>query len=37
MVEKRLLARFKDRTPSPLGGLDTLMRESYQVISSAPS
>lgn len=32
MIEKRLLARFKDRTPSPLAGLDTLMRETYQSI-----
>ena len=30
MVEKRLLARFKDRTPSPLNGLDIIMRESYE-------
>lgn len=30
MVEKRLLARFKDRTPSALNGLDIIMRESYE-------
>jgi Bardet-Biedl syndrome 9 protein len=30
MVEKRLLARFKDRTPSALNGLDVIMRESYE-------
>lgn len=30
MVQKRLLVRFKDRNPTPLLGLDALMRESYQ-------
>lgn len=29
MVQKRLLVRFKDRNPTPLGGLDALMKESY--------
>jgi len=29
MIQKRLLVRFKDRNPTPLAGLDTLMRESY--------
>lgn len=29
MVQKRLLVRFKDRNPTPLLGLDALMRESY--------
>lgn len=29
MVEKRLLVRFKDRNPTPLGGLESLMRETY--------
>ena len=32
MVQKRLLVRFKDRNPAPLGGLDTLMRESYDAL-----
>ena len=31
-VQKRLLVRFKDRNPSPLGGLDALMRESYDAL-----
>lgn len=30
MIEKRLLVRFKDRNPTPLSGLDVLMRETYQ-------
>jgi Bardet-Biedl syndrome 9 protein len=29
MVEKRLLVRYKDRNPTPLSGLDALMRETY--------
>ena len=29
MIQKRLLVRFKDKNPTPLLGLDTLMRESY--------
>lgn len=32
MIEKRLLARFKDRNPTPLAGLDILMRESYNTL-----
>jgi len=32
MIEKRLLVRFKDRNPTPLAGLDTLMRESYNTL-----
>lgn len=32
MIEKRLLVRFKDRNPTPLGGLDTLMKETYKKI-----
>jgi Bardet-Biedl syndrome 9 protein len=32
MVQKRLLVRFKDRNPTPLGGLDSLMRESYNTL-----
>lgn len=30
MIEKRLLVRFKDRNPTPLGGLDILMKETYR-------
>jgi Bardet-Biedl syndrome 9 protein len=29
MVEKRLLVRYKDRNPTPMGGLDSLMKETY--------
>jgi Bardet-Biedl syndrome 9 protein len=32
MIEKRLLARYKDRTPSSLNGLDVLIHESYERI-----
>lgn len=32
MIEKRLLARFRDRNPAPLGGLDSMLRESYNEI-----
>ena len=32
MVQRRLLVRFKDRNPTPLLGLDTLMRESYTAL-----
>ena len=32
MVQRRLLVRFKDRNPTPLLGLDTLMRESYSAL-----
>ena len=32
MVQKRLLVRFKDRNPTPLGGLDSLMKESYAAL-----
>lgn len=28
-VQKRLLQRFKDRTPGPLGSLDLLLDETY--------
>lgn len=30
MIQKRLLVRYKDRNPTPLGGIDILMRESYE-------
>lgn len=29
VLQKRLLVRFKDRNPTPLGGLDLIMRETY--------
>lgn len=32
LVEKRLLVRFKDKNPTPLGGLDLLLRETYDRI-----
>lgn len=35
MVEKRLLTRFKDKNPSPLGFLGKLMDETYTDIVSA--
>lgn len=34
MVEKRLLVRYKDRNPTPLGGLDALMTETYDKLIS---
>lgn len=34
MIEKRLLSRYKDRTPSSLNGLDVLITETYQNIMS---
>ena len=32
MIQKRLLVRYKDRNPSALGGLGTLLHESYERI-----
>jgi Bardet-Biedl syndrome 9 protein len=32
VVNKRLLVRFKDRNPAPLGGLDILLKETYSSI-----
>ena len=32
VICKRLLARFKDKNPSPLGGLELLARETYEKI-----
>ena len=32
VVCKRLLVRFKDKNPSPLGGLEVLARETYEKI-----
>lgn len=29
MIEKRLLMRFKEKTPSPLGGLDVILKETF--------
>lgn len=30
LIEKRLLVRFKDKNPTPLNGLDILLKETYQ-------
>ena len=35
VINKRLLARFKDKNPSPLKGLETLVRETYEKILEA--
>jgi Bardet-Biedl syndrome 9 protein len=32
MVQKRLLVRYKDRNPTPMSGIDILMRETYEAI-----
>ena len=32
MIQKRLLVRFKDRNPTSLGGLDIVMKKSYERI-----
>lgn len=32
MIEKRLLVRFKDRNPTPLGGLDIIMKDTYHTL-----
>lgn len=32
VIEKRLLTRFKDKNPTPLSGLDSLLRETYQSV-----
>ena len=32
LIEKRLLVRFKDRNPTPLHGLDIILKESYDRI-----
>lgn len=32
MIQKRLLVRYKDRNPTPLAGIDTMMRETYDSI-----
>eukprot|EP01034_Spumella_vulgaris_P030819 gene30819-38095_t len=38
LVEKRLLVRFKDKNPTPLGGLDALLKETYaKIITAADS
>ena len=29
VLQKKLLARFKDKNPTPLAGVDTMMRETY--------
>lgn len=32
MIQRRLLAKFKDKTPTPLTNLDMLLKETYQQI-----
>jgi len=32
-IQRRLLTRFKDKTPSPLGYLDTLLEGTYRQVS----
>lgn len=32
LIEKRLLVRFKDRNPTPLHGLDVILKETYTLI-----
>jgi Bardet-Biedl syndrome 9 protein len=32
VIQRRLLAKFKDKTPTPLTNLDMLLRDSYQEI-----
>lgn len=33
-IERRLLARFKDKTPAPLQHLDTLLEGTYRQVST---
>ena len=33
-IQRRLLTRFKDKTPSPLANLDTLLDGTYRQASS---
>jgi Bardet-Biedl syndrome 9 protein len=32
VIQRRLLAKFKDKTPTPLTNLDMLLRDTYQQI-----
>ena len=32
VIQRRLLARFKDKTPSPLNNLDTLLDGTYRQV-----
>ena len=32
MIQRRLLAKFKDKTPTPVTNLDMLLRDTYQQI-----
>jgi Bardet-Biedl syndrome 9 protein len=32
IVQKRLLVRYKDRNPTPLVGLDIILKETYEKI-----
>lgn len=34
-IERRLLARFKEKTPAPLQHLDTLLEGTYRQVSIA--
>ena len=34
VIQKRILVRFKDKNPIPLGGLDIIMRQTYATIIS---
>ena len=36
VVEKRMLTRFKDKTPTPLAKLDTLLNQTYDDVRTAP-
>eukprot|EP01038_Epipyxis_sp_PR26KG_P016237 gene16237-22098_t len=35
LIQKRLLVRFKDKNPTPLNGLDLLLKETYKKILEA--
>jgi Bardet-Biedl syndrome 9 protein len=36
VIQRRLLAKFKDKTPTPLTNLDMLLKEAYhQILASA--
>lgn len=36
-IQRRLLTRFKDKTPSPLANLDTLLEGTYRQVGDKPS
>lgn len=35
-IQRRLLTRFKDKTPAPLQNLDTLLDATYNQVRQAP-